>query len=62
MKDTFKREDRTSYVSDERLAAFKALTPAQRLAWVEQMAAFLRKAAIARSHQQLAQPTHIKIT
>lgn len=62
MQGTFKREDRTYYVSDERLAAFKALTPAQRLAWVEQMATFLRKAAIARSNQQLDQNPHIKPT
>jgi hypothetical protein len=51
MQGKFKREDRTYYLSDERMAAFKALTPAQRLAWVEQVAAFLRKAAIARQDQ-----------
>lgn len=62
MQGTFKREDRTYYVSDERLAAFKALTPAQRLAWVEQMAAFLRKAAIARTHQHMDQNAHITPT
>lgn len=53
----FKREDRTYYLTDERMAAFKALTPAQRLAWVEQMAAFLRKAAIARQNQYKNQTT-----
>jgi hypothetical protein len=51
MQGSFKREDRTYYLSDERMAAFRALTPAQRLAWAEQMAAFLRKAAIARQNQ-----------
>ena len=51
MQGPFKREDRTYYLSDERMAAFRALTPAQRLAWVEQVAAFLRKAAIARQDQ-----------
>ncbi|MFD0914021.1 hypothetical protein [Methylophilus luteus] len=51
MQGPFKREDRTYYLSDERMAAFRALTPAQRLAWVEQVAAFLRKAAIARQNQ-----------
>lgn len=50
MHDNFKREDRTYFLTDERMIAFQALTPAQRLAWVEQMAAFLRKAAIARTN------------
>ncbi len=51
MQGEFKREDRTYLLSDERMTAFQALTPAQRLAWVEQMAAFLRKAAAARKNQ-----------
>lgn len=51
MQGSFKREDRTYYLSDERMAAFRALTPAQRLAWVEQVAALMRKAAIARKDQ-----------
>ena len=57
MQGTFKREDRTYHLTDERMAAFKALTPAQRLAWVEQMAAFLRRASIARTHQDKDQPS-----
>ncbi|CAG0954338.1 hypothetical protein RHDC4_00292 [Rhodocyclaceae bacterium] len=35
-------------VSDERLRAFRALTPAQRLRWVEELAQFLRLARDAR--------------
>jgi hypothetical protein len=42
MKSAFKPEDRTYFVSDERLKAFKSLTPAQRLKWVEELALFLR--------------------
>lgn len=38
----FNPADRTYHVSDERLRAFKALTPAQRLKWVEELAHFLR--------------------
>lgn len=55
MHGKFKREDRTYLLSDERMAAFQALAPAQRLKWVEQMAAFLRKAAIARANQNMDQ-------
>jgi hypothetical protein len=46
MKQSFKPEDRTYFVSDERLKAFHALTPAQRLKWVEQLAMFLRLAKL----------------
>lgn len=59
MHDSFKREDRTYFLTDERMIAFQALTPAQRLAWVEQMAAFLRKAAIARTNQNPGQSTEL---
>ncbi|HEU0187900.1 MAG TPA: hypothetical protein VFR06_08410 [Gallionellaceae bacterium] len=38
--------DRTYYVSDERLRAFRALTPEQRLRWVEELANFLRLAKL----------------
>jgi hypothetical protein len=38
----FNPADRTYQVSDERLRAFRALTPAQRLEWVEELAHFLR--------------------
>jgi hypothetical protein len=46
MKHPFNSGDRTYYVSDERLRAFKALTPEQRLRWVEELASFLRLAKI----------------
>lgn len=46
MKPAFDPGDRTYYVSDERLRAFKALTPEQRLRWVEELATFLRLAKI----------------
>ena len=46
MKPAFKSEDRTYFVSDERLKAFKSLTPAQRLKWVEELALFLRLAKL----------------
>lgn len=42
----FNPADRTYHVSDERLRAFKALTPAQRLQWVEELAYFLRLAKV----------------
>ena len=42
----FNPADRTYHVSDERLKAFKALTPAQRLQWVEELAFFLRLAKL----------------
>ena len=38
--------DRTYYVSDERLRAFRQLTPEQKLRWVEELATFLRMAKI----------------
>jgi len=46
MSDQFPSGDRTYYVSDERLKAFKQLTPEQRLKWVEELAAFLRLAKL----------------
>lgn len=44
MKQLFNPDDRTYFVSDERLKAFQLLTPAQRLKWVEELAMFLRLA------------------
>lgn len=44
--------DRTYYVSDERLRAFKMLTPEQKLRWVEELATFLRLAKIDSEKQQ----------
>ena len=46
MKSAFKPEDRTYFVSEERLKAFQSLTPAQRLKWVEELALFLRLAKL----------------
>ena len=46
MKPTFKPEDRTYFVSNERLKAFQLLTPEQRLKWVEELALFLRLAKL----------------
>jgi hypothetical protein len=36
--------DYTYYVSDERLRAFRQLTPEQKLRWVEEVSTFLRMA------------------
>lgn len=46
MNRPFPPGDRTYYVSDERLKAFKQLTPEQKLKWVEEMATFLRLAKL----------------
>lgn len=43
---SFDPGDRTYYVSDERLRAFRQLTPEQKLRWVEELAIFLRIAKI----------------
>lgn len=43
--------DRTYYVSDERLRAFRALTPEQKLRWQEEVSAFLRLAKAGRMEQ-----------
>ena len=39
---TFDRGDRTYYVSDERLLAFRALPVEEKLRWVEELAMFIR--------------------
>lgn len=44
--------DCTYYVSDERLRAFRQLTPEQKLRWVDEMATFLRTAKISREKSQ----------
>jgi hypothetical protein len=36
------RGNRTYHVSDERLQAFRALSPEEKLRWVEELATFLR--------------------
>lgn len=46
MKTDFPLGDRTYYISDECLRAFRQLTPEQKLRWVEEMATFLRMAKI----------------
>lgn len=46
MKQPFNPDDRTYLVSDERLKAFKSLTPEERLKWVEELAHFLRLAKL----------------
>jgi len=40
----FDRGNRTYYVSDDRLRAFRALSAEEKLRWVEELAAFLRLA------------------
>lgn len=52
MKTDFPPGDRTYYVSDERLRAFRQLTPEQKLRWVEELATFLRMAKIGREQPQ----------
>jgi len=42
------RDQRTYFVSDERLRAFGLLTPLQRLQWVEQCSHFVRLGQMAR--------------
>lgn len=44
--------DRTYYVSDERLRAFRALTPEQKLRWQEEISAFLRLAKASQAEEQ----------
>lgn len=48
------RGQRTYHVSDERLRAFARLSPAQRLQWVEQCAAFVRMGQAAKARQTSA--------
>ena len=55
MNEPFPPGDRTYYVSDERLRAFRALTPEQKLRWVEQLASFLRLARASRKTQPAQQ-------
>lgn len=51
MNPPFDPGDRTYYVDDARLKAFQALTPEQRMRWVEELAAFLRLARVGRMQQ-----------
>ena len=43
------RDNRTYYVSDERLRAFAQLSYAERLQWVEQCSHFVRFAQVAKA-------------
>jgi len=52
MTADFPPGDRTYYVSDERLRAFRQLTPEQKLRWVEELATFLRMAKVGREKSQ----------
>lgn len=47
----FDPAERTYEVSEERLRAYQALTPAQRFKWVEESAAFLRLARVSRENE-----------
>jgi hypothetical protein len=49
------RDQRSYYVSDERLRAFGQLSYAQRLRWVEQCSQFVRMAQQAKAQMKLAQ-------
>ncbi|QKO22409.1 hypothetical protein [Rhodoferax sp. BAB1] len=51
------RDNRTYYVSDERLRAFAQLSYAQRLQWVEQCSQFVRMAQMAKAKLVAATPT-----
>ncbi len=48
MTTDFPPGDRTYHVSDERLRAFRQLTPEQKFRWVEELATFLRLAKAGR--------------
>ena len=48
------RDQRTYYVSDERLRAFAQLSYAQRLQWVEQCSQFVRLAQRAMANKKYA--------
>ncbi len=52
MSQLFSHGDRTYHVSDERLRAFRALTPEQKLRWIDELATFLRLAKIGSKKQQ----------
>lgn len=52
LKQPFNSGDRTYFVSDERLRAFKELTPEQRLRWVEELAFFLRLAKVGKKESR----------
>jgi hypothetical protein len=53
------RDNRTYYVSDERLRAFAQLSYAQRLQWVEQCSQFVRLAQMAKAKLVAATPSRV---
>jgi hypothetical protein len=59
---SFDRSQRTYQVSDERLRAFGALTPAERLRWVEELAQFLRLARLSREHRNTSNADNTRTT
>lgn len=59
----FDRGDRTYYVSDERLKAFKALPTEEKLRWLEELATFIlltRESAMPASQAQPGKPAQEK--
>ncbi|CAK0763521.1 hypothetical protein CCP3SC15_20031 [Gammaproteobacteria bacterium] len=52
MSQPFPPDDRIYYVSDERLRAFRMLTPEQKLRWMEEVTTFLRLAKVGRERLQ----------
>jgi hypothetical protein len=56
MTTDFPPGDRTYFVSDERLRAFRPLTPEQKLRWVEELATFLRMARAGREKARQVLP------
>ncbi len=59
----FDPANRTYHLSDERMQAFRKLTPAERLHWVEELAQFLRLAKVARNQAAIkVQPGRLAST
>lgn len=47
----FDRSNRTYHVSDERLRAFRTLSPEDKVRWVEQLVTFLRLVSLSKAPQ-----------
>ncbi len=58
MSQPFPPGDRTYHLSDERLRAFRALTPEQKLRWQEEVSAFLRLAKASQHKEQNKTESH----
>ena len=56
MNGHFDPGDRTYHLSDERMATFQALSLADRLRWVEELATFLRLARASRERARDSDP------